>query len=261
LLIAQALIPLALFMHVQGFLGVQHFYLLLPSVGIGLAALVIALWDGPWRLAGRIGGIAVLTAVVLLSSLSVFVGNPAVPKIPLMPTVRYEPLVRTDLKEIDRLLDKLAVLRPKSAYVAASSEVLNWSTLKVACRAAHPTLCPHISVTADVDARDGFPSGILMADYVVLATPDQYHVKPQDQQVVGLIAKQIRDRTGLGASFEPIAGEFELMNGVHAQIYRRVEPLRYEDVQALSDELARSYPARKNFFKQPTVSANAVQRP
>jgi hypothetical protein len=65
----------------------------------------------------------------------------------------------------------------------------------------------------------------------------------------------------LGASFEPIAGEFELMNGVHAQIYRRVEPLRYEDVQALSDELARSYPARKNFFKQPTVSANAVQRP
>ena len=244
-LIVQGAISLALFVRVQGLLGVQHYLLLVPTVGIGVASVVNGLWDSASRAEWRAGGIAAVFVIVLASSAAVLLPI-KVGAEPLLPRVHYSPLVRSDLAEIERMTRALEDLRPEKVYVIASSDVLNWDTLKTGCRVRHPALCRHVAITADIDARDGFPSAVLDADYVVLATPTQYHVRPEDQQVVGLVASDIRQGRRIGTSFEPIAEQFELTGGVRAQIYRRISPIRDADVNALGEELARSYPNMKN---------------
>lgn len=250
LILAQATLSLALFMRVQELMGVQHFYLLVPAVGIGLASAVCAAWEiraHTWRWVATLG----IAVVVILSSATVLAPSPG-PSSVLLPQVRHAPLVRPDVPEIDRLLDVLADLNPQSVYVAASSEILNWDTLQTRCTERRLPLCPHLAMTADIDTRDGFPQAFLGADTVVLATPTQYHVRPQDQQVVGLIARDIREHRGMGSSFEAHPGEFALWRGVRVTVFRRVGPLRNEDVQALGDELARSYPQSGSLFEPPS---------
>ncbi|MEG3147983.1 hypothetical protein U1839_25315 [Sphingomonas sp. RT2P30] len=109
-----------------------------------------------------------------------------------------------------RLLATLAALKPDQVYVAASSQLINSSILAMGCRDMQPELCPHIAVTQDIDRRDGFPRGMLDADYVVLATPTQYHVRPEDQRVVGVVARDIRAGRGLGLFFVRLPGTFAL---------------------------------------------------
>ena len=215
---------------------------------------MITLWNAPWQPIWRATGIACVSGTVLVSSLAVFVPASRISN-PLLPSVRYPPLVRPDLAEIERLIEMLDQLKPERVYVVASSEILNWSTLNIGCRVNHRDICQHIAVTADIDARDGFPKDLLQADYVVVATPIQYHVRPEDQQVVGLVAQQIIQHAGIGSSFESVPGQFTLMNGVQARIYRRSAPLRREDVRDLSDELIRSYPGMKSLFTPPPGSA------
>jgi hypothetical protein len=246
LLFVQAVVAIGLFSHVQSFLGVQHYYLLLPAAGIGLCGAVIHAWNARWRVLG-IGGIF---AIVILSSIAAFV--PGVRSAPLLPRARFTPLVRPDLQELDRLMDALQALKPTKVYIAASSEVLNWSILDIGCRPRHRDLCQHITRTADIDARDGFPKGILRADYVVVGMPIQYHVHPKDQQVVGLVAEHIVQQRGIGSTFEPVKGTFRLMRGVRAQIFRRTAPLREEDIKALSEQLIRSYPHMERQFRPAT---------
>jgi hypothetical protein len=249
LLTAQAVIALVLFTHVQQMLGVQHYCVLIPATGIAIAGLIASLWNTPWRLGWRAAAIAAVPGVLLLSSLVVFLPGRAGGS-PLLPTSRYPPLVRSDLPELDRLMDELTRLRPRLVYVVSSSELLNWDTLHVGCQGKHEALCSHVAVTADIDARDGFPARILRADYVVLASPTQYHARPEDQQVIGVVADHIRERTGIGSSFEPLPGEFVLMNGVRVRVYRRTAPFRPQDVQAFSDELIQSDGQLRKMFDQ-----------
>jgi hypothetical protein len=246
LLVVQAALSLALFTHVQKFLGVQHYYILVPALGIGVAAAAHALWDAPFRRAWRTAGIASVCAAVLLSSIAVFSPTPLLAG-PLLPRDAYPPLVRPDLPEIDRLLGELTDVKPHRVYVVASSEALNWSTLKMRCGDTHPELCAHIATTSDIDTRDGFPVGFVGADYALLATPVQYHVNASDQQVVGLLARDLISRQGVGRSFEPMGGEFRLKQGVRVQIYRRVAPMRESDLEQLSAQLTRSYPGMDIF--------------
>ncbi len=248
LLVTQALLALGLFAHVQSFLGVQHYYLLVPAAGIGVAALIGALWSSALRIGWRVIGIAGVFLVISLSSAAVFSPSPQVASL-LLPQVRYAPLVRPDMGELRRLLMALAALKPDQVYIAASSQTLNWSILKMGCRGVRPDLCPHIAITQDIDTRDGFPLGILNADFVVLATPTQYHVRPTDQRVVGLVARDIRDGRGLGTSFRVLPGSFHLTQGTEVQIYRKIAPLSGEAVKAIGRELAHTYPQMRRQFE------------
>ncbi|NUT01666.1 MAG: hypothetical protein HOP96_11900 [Sphingomonas sp.] len=247
MLVVQAAISLILFARVQGLFGPQHFYLLVPAAGIGIAAAVIGIWDRARNVAWRAAGIGAILAALVASSVAALSPVRA-SGAPLLPRNLYPPLVRPDLAEIDRLLNALQGLRPERVYVVSSSETLNWDTLQSACRPKRLELCKHLAVTADIDTRDGFPRPVMEADTLVLATPTQFHVRPEDQQVVGLIARDIREGRGIGTSFERLPEAFTLRQGVKVEMYRRARSLRPEDVKALSDELIRSYPKQKALF-------------
>lgn len=250
LLIIQALLAITLFTRVQTLLGVQHYYLLVPAAGVGIAAAIAALSRSRINVGWRASGVTAILAVIALSSATVFSSSHLTAK-PLMPHARYAPQFRDDLSEMQRLMATLAAMKADHIYVAASSQILNWSMLKTGCRDMQPDLCSRIEETPEIDMRDGFPLPVLRANYIVLATPTQYHVMPQDQQIVGLVARDIREGRGIGESFQRFPLGFKFTQGVSVAIYHRIAPLRRDAVEALSDELARSYPQAKHFFQPP----------
>jgi hypothetical protein len=174
--------------------------------------------------------------------------------VPLFSADRHYPLVRDDLGEIRKLLD---VLEDKShggkegVYVIASSIVFNDDILRNACRAFdYPQyFCDRIFQSSHVDKVHGFPQQFLSAMYVVVAKPVQYHLMPEGQRVVGVLAEDLLQSKGIGSSFDRLPEKFVLDNSVLAHIYHKTRPLRPQDLRELENRFQRYYPRNKDIFK------------
>jgi hypothetical protein len=258
-LLVQLFTVFALFARIQVF-GVQHVYLLIPGIAIGIALVVIGLWEritnGLWRTAS----VGLVLAALSVSSVAVFAPgakNIADPLGSLLPSERVYPLVRNDIDVLETLLTRLETLerkQPGNTYVLASSDILNSNILQNACKLGpHPRLfCDRILSTNDVDKRDGFPRQILQAKYLVAASPTQYHLHPDDQRVIGVLARQVIEGRGIGASFQRLPGEFMLDHGVTVWIYAKIRPFERSDLNALEDEFKGYYPGRPHLFSVPS---------
>src|SRR5262249_20201014 len=148
-------------------------------------------------------------------------------------------------------LERLELERQRDIYVVASSEILNSNILQNACRFGprQKQFCERILATNDVDKRDGFPGQFLHADLVVVATPTQYHLRAEDQRIVGVLAREIIDGRGIGASFQRLPDEFKLDNGVITSVYVKVRSFEKSDLDALAAEFGRYYPEERQLFK------------
>jgi hypothetical protein len=179
-------------------------------------------------------------------------GNQSVVLNSIFPFVRHYPPIRHDLAEIDRMVNKLAALTASDrgrVYVLASSLVLSDDVLRNAAYQGHEQLQQKILLSSHVDKRDGFPSYLLSADYIVTAFPLQRHLRAEDQQVVALPLMDIEQHRGIGRSFERIEGPFSLEGGVKANIYKRIAPMRKSDMDALEKIFVSRYPAHREEFK------------
>jgi len=103
--------------------------------------------------------------------------------------------------------------------------------------------------THDVDKRDGFPSKFLTARYIVVAYPIQYHLRPEDQRVVGTLAEFIMDGGNIGISYKQLPYEFALDKGVRVYIYEKVRPFKKTDIDSLSELFRKHYPDREYLYK------------
>lgn len=257
-LLVQFFTVFVLFARTQVF-GVQHVYLLIPGIAAGIAVVVIGLWErianGLWRTAS----VGLVLAALLVSSVTAF--TPGAVSIAdhlgsLLPSRRFYPLVRPDIDVLENLLARVEALelkQPGDTYVLASSDVLNSSILQNACKfGSRPrSFCNRILNTNNVDKSDGFPRQILQATYLVAASPTQYHLRPDDQRVIGVLAREVIEGHGIGASFQRLPGEFTLDNGVTAWIYAKVRPFERSDLDALEDEFNGYYPGRQHLFSVP----------
>ncbi|HWO99652.1 MAG TPA: GtrA family protein [Methylococcus sp.] len=255
LLLIQFFIVFVLFARTQDF-GVQHHYLLVSSIAIGIATVIIGLWEritnGLWR-AASVG--LVLTAL-LLSSVTVFA--PGAASIgdrcdSLLPSHRFYPLVRDDIDVLENLLahiEELQLDQPGEVYVLASSRVLNSAILQNACKLGprHRWFCDRILNTHDVDKRDGFPRQFPQAQYLVIADPTQYHLRPEDQRVIGVLAREVMQGHGIGAAFQRLPGEFKFDKGVMVWIYAKVRPFEKADLEALEAEFNGYDPNKRHLF-------------
>jgi putative flippase GtrA len=254
-LLIQLFIVFVLFVRTQDF-GVQHHYLLIPSIAIGIAAVVIGFWErianGLWRAAS----VGLVLTTLLLSSITVFASGAmgiADRFGSLLPSLRFYPLVRNDIDVLENLLahmEELQLEQPGEVYVLASSRVLNSAILQNTCKLG-PRLrffCERILTTNDVDKRDGFPRQILRAQYLIIANPTQYHLRPEDQRVIGVLVREVVEGHGIGAAFQRLPGEFKLEKGVTAWIYAKIRPFEKSDLEALEAEFNDYYPDKQHLF-------------
>ena len=240
------------------YVGVQHFYWALATLALFLvfSAQDLFLWAR-----SRVGKAAVLLFVAagcfanfsetflpraggLLKAIAF-----------VLPAVRQYPIVRTDLEQVQALLDALNDLSKDSRstiYILASSFSLNSSIVQEGClllQPPHGELSNRIALTNDVDKRDGFPIQFLRARYVVLTIPFGYHLPQQDQKVIGVLADQLVRREGIGGSYDKLNYEFRLDDGSSAFIYWKARPLDPDAVKRLSDQFIELYPDHRDKFE------------
>jgi hypothetical protein len=254
-LTAQSLIVFVAFARTQDF-GTHHCYLLVPTIAVAVAAVAIGLYAQIANRLRRAAAIGFFFAVLLATFSAVLAPRAASLSEVLgrfVPVERMYPLVRNDIDVLDRLLDRLGNLNiqePGDIYVLASSGILNSSILQNRCRLGPQGrfFCDRILVTHDVDKRDGFPRQFLRASYLVVASPTQYHLRADDQRVIGILAREVMEANGIGASFQRLPEEFSLDRGVTAWIFEKSQPFKRADLDALSGEFARYYPDERSIF-------------
>ncbi|MBV8361158.1 MAG: hypothetical protein JO189_24955 [Deltaproteobacteria bacterium] len=101
-----------------------------------------------------------------------------------------------------------------------------------------------ILTSAEVDKRDKFPLMLLNAEYVLVAVPIQYHLRPQDQRVVGLPAEALLMQKNIGNAFSRLPESFLLDDNVKVYIFRKIRPITKEELSELEKECERVYPDR-----------------
>jgi hypothetical protein len=262
----QFVISFALFARTQDFvlssgghsIGAQHLYLALVTIGLFAVFFMQDLFLRVRSHAGK----AALLLIFLAGSLANFcvtfmprAGEIAKDLNFALPKIRQYPMVRTDLDQMQAMLDTLHDLirnSPASIYILASSFSLNSSVAQGACFLLEPTqsnLAYRIFPTTDVDKRDGFPVLFLESRYVVLTIPFGYHLAPEDQRVIGILANQLVSGEGIGKSYDRLNYEFRLEDGSYAFIYQRTRPLDPLEVKALSDQFVGLYPGQRKRFE------------
>jgi hypothetical protein len=262
-LCVQLAIAFVLFARTQNFavqknFGIQHFYGVLATVAVFLSWFVqdVFFWAG--TRSGKVVFVLAFLIVGMANFAATFLPRADVLLKPVQfafPRLRQYPLVRTDLGQVQALLNSLDDITKESTssiYILASSYTLNSSVVYQGCFTLQPPhfgLAPRIAQTNDVDKRDGFPIQFLMARYVVLTIPFGYHLAPEDQKVIGLLADQLVKGEGIGKSYERLNYEFKLEDGSSAFIYRKARPLDPAAVRTLADLFVSFYPNQKEIFE------------
>src|SRR5271157_320699 len=245
------------FTSVQSF-GPHHVYLLLPSflLIVSVFTLKMASLASPvWTRAASLGAVLAMalgvTAFVFYEPARSLTGDLG----PWAPTEPCYPTVRSDVPEMGRMLSVLDGYLQKSdgrVYVLASSVILNSEILQNASISLPLTFRSQDRVIArcsHVDKRDGFPKALLKAEFVIVTSPIQYHLRPADQQVIVIPAESFLNQTDIGKAFELLPESFLLENGTRTLLFRKKRPINPTEVAQLSERLRAAYPDRPFIYQ------------
>jgi hypothetical protein len=254
-LIIQLGICFELFTRTQDF-SIQHYYLQIPTMIVFISLLMTGIFSHlkkPVFRALLITAYGILLLVNLLVVFAPSVSESANKFAFLFSGIRHYPFVRNDIGEINNLLsalEKITVDTNDHIYVLASSGIFNDDILRNACLSSRQryNFCDNILITYHVDKRDGFPSHFFTARYVVVAYPVQYHMRPEDQRVVGILANEVLNRKGIGSSFRKLPYEFTLDKNVKVFIYEKIKRFEKGDIENLEKLFLSYYPDRPDKF-------------
>lgn len=242
LLLVQSLLVVLLFARTQNFNG-HHLYLLFPQLAT-FAAIATATLGGARRSGRAVAAVVVALLVIDFAvQLAPGVQGALGPLAGAFGGVVHPPLVRSDLGEVARLtrtLDALTRDENSRIYVLSSSVLLNDEVLANAHRTdpSLPDLRGRILSTSHVDQRDGFPWALAQAGFVVLSDPTGFHLRPEDQRVVGVPADAIRGGRGIGRAFERLSDVFVLEDGSTVTIHARRRETSRDEIAELQRALA-----------------------
>jgi len=241
---------LLIFLRTQD-LDYQHYNWIIPIFAGFAGIFLVELYKWLQRPVWRAGIVAAFVLLWAANFAVVFVPKAEQPLAPakiLLSTTRLPPKVRNDVAEIERLLTTLntELRSPDSkAYILSSSLSLNSGLLHTASYAFGPELRPvrqNLLQTNNVDKRDGFPFQMYSADLVVVADPVGYHLRPEDQKVVGILAGYILSGTSIGAAYTRLPYEFKLDEGYRVYLYRKNRGFQPDELMQVSDQFVALYP-------------------
>ncbi len=230
----------------------QHWYLILPGLMMltagGMTSMLNRLGSG-----GRKALILTISVLGIVTTAQVFGAISAV-EVPALSSVRIIPKVRGDLPEFKRLmtwLDGRISMGARWIYVLAGTGSVSDSSLAFSnfSLATHFNSSPHVLMTAQVDLRDGFPDGLLLADIVVLPLP--VAARGETQRVVSVPAQAFIEGVDIARAFVKLDEVFNFDGGVTAQVFERIRPNTSDEVQSLCDRLQRYYPEHPEIWTPP----------
>lgn len=261
-LIIQMILIFLLFNHIASF-GQQHYLLVSTNMMILLSLFIDEAYFISEKLLLRMTFSFAYTLILIVSFSLVFVPwtEKLIPSSSAFPLVRCYPLKRNDIDEIYRMVYTLEQVLENNPdefiYVLSSSKLFNSSTLSAAARKTNreSIILRNLKPTADVDKRDGFPIAFFEAKYVIVADPIQYALPEKDQQVVGILARKILNKEGVGVNYEKMPFSFNLDYGVKLYIYQRLYPATPKDVKDTLQEFLPSYPDWSTKFESMTSSS------
>ena len=135
----------------------------------------------------------------------------------------------------------------KKIYVVASSEAYNAETFP---NSILPDLIlkDRFTSVSNVDLRDGFDKNFLLADYILIVTPTQYHLRPENQRVVGVLYDAIENKTPLNNNLNLVFYDKIENENIEFKIYEKVKNFTKEDQKFLTEEFNKYYPQNKELF-------------
>lgn len=223
----------------------HYTYLFTTAVvaGLGLLARFLAFWPArvAFVLALVVNGIvcyAPSAMPTVAGALSSTAGRVNVFSGPVKPLRRSDYAnMRTLTKELRRIAGP-----DRGILVAASSLVLNPDILMAADKEVRRPEEPPLRIvrSPQVDSRDGYPfQALIEADIVVVATPAQYHLLPQEQNVVGSLVDAFVAGRDFARNYRALPGAFALDQGVEARIFERTAAPSLEEALATLASLER----------------------
>lgn len=136
------------------------------------------------------------------------------------------PLVRNDYDTLSQIISYLrtTAINKKPIYVAASSNTLNRSLVQEGEWQLYGIDNSKLNTltVANIDSRDFYPiEELLQAQYVIVATPFQHHLPPEEQDVVKVAVDAFTEDWEIARDFQHLPEQFVLENNVDVSIYRR----------------------------------------
>lgn len=143
---------------------------------------------------------------------------------------RIVPLQNPDyaaIEELIRFLRETATAPRNNVLVVASSQTLNSDMLTVGESALFGRNNRHLVIMngSHADTVQPYPlRDMLAADWLVLVTPFQHHLRVEDQGVVLSTYQCMTEKTPYSADWKKIDRHFPLSDGAVATVYRRIRP-------------------------------------
>ncbi len=254
-----SIIGTLLFLQVQS-PSLQHFYLLMPLIGIGIAGIssILTRFYAPaWGFA--------FAGVLLIGALGATVKSPYQAQFSRLfpPLDSWMPKKQAGHQGLVLLGDWLVSpeIRSSRFCVLASSVVINQSIVSELWQII-PSLDKHelalrmISL-GDVDSRDGPPSRALdQCEIVLVGTPPQTHLGMENQYSVVIPAQDLISCRGIGTAYEWLPMSFRLDDQTEIVPFRRVRHFAEDEYQ---DLLKRFYELSE--VRNPSVLSNFERKP
>ena len=93
-----------------------------------------------------------------------------------------------------------------------------------------------------MDRRDGFNWKTLAADYTLVGTPTQVHLKPGSQRIIEYPAQDIAAGVGVGAAFVNTGHRYLLDDGATALLFKRTRAVTAAEIDHLAQQFYAAYP-------------------
>ncbi len=221
-----------LWIFVVRIIGVQYNLFFALSIILGITALVWTISRVPYRMLRGV----MLSMILLYAVFNFIVGlapinfseNKFVGR--AMFAANYPPLMRSDYDEVVGLINYLRSVASdgEPIYVVGSSVNVNPEILKNAelLLFGRGNTVLNILRVPQVDSRDfyqGVLENMLKARYVLLAKPLQYHLVPEEQDVVKVAFTAFEEEWEISKDFILLPERFFLVDDITVYVYKRIQ--------------------------------------
>lgn len=234
-------IIIALFIRVNDFGGMQHFYLLLPFFLFFFLRTVIYFHDKKYM---------VISIFILLMINNIFVfgfNTPGSSKF-IFAAVEAKRVDRTDYDVIDKMADRIIDLQQSGSivYCFASSFAFNEDIIKSIKLPDYNNPIFKMPRTQHVDKRDYFPNDFFLAKYIITTNPTQLHLTADNQKLVAYFNESIMN--GELKKHYVIDEEYQLQNNIKAFLMKKVSTPNPYEIQKIYDYFKNAYPEYKGMY-------------